>query len=100
MTATKEKLALEIDVARWQWLKPYHERDSLFVVAQDLELAEVGDRLSADDAATVRRWLASHLLAKPTPQQLAEWDREPAKGFSMLIVSPFILIQERNAADF
>ena len=96
MTEAKDRLALEIDVAKWEWLKPHNERDALFVVSGDLELAEVGERLSADDAVTVQKWLASRLVARPTVGQLADWDREPSKSFEMLIVSPFILIQERD----
>lgn len=94
MADAQEKLSLEIDVAQWHWLKPHGERDALFLVSGELSLAEVGERLAADDAATVQRWLASHLLARPTAEQVAVWGNEPAKPFNMLIVSPFILIQE------
>lgn len=94
MTESKARLSLETDLARWQWLKPHSERDSLFVVSHELEIEEVGKRLADDDAEIVQRWLASHLLAKPTAAQLSEWENDPGKSFNMLIVSPFILIQE------
>lgn len=100
MTESKDRLSLEIDVAKWQWLKPHSERDALLIVSGDLDLEEVGERLAADDAVTVQRWLASHLLAKPTADQLSAWSEEPAKSFNMLIVSPFILIQEPAATCF
>lgn len=99
MQETKDKLVLEIDVAKWEWLKPHNDRDSLFVVSRDLELAEVGARVAADDAATVQRWLASHLVTKPSAEQSTIWGKDPSISFDMLIVSPFILIQERDSAS-
>ncbi|GAM10923.1 hypothetical protein OR1_03223 [Geobacter sp. OR-1] len=96
MSRTQENLSLEIETARWEWLKPHNEREALFAVSPDLDLAHVGERVAADDAVTVERWLASHLLARPTAAQVAEWDKNPATGFSMLIVSPFVLIQEKE----
>lgn len=94
MQVHKEELAHQIDQARWEWLKPHHERGSLIVVDGMLELAEVGERIAADDTASVQTWLASRMIVKPTVEQLAGWDQEPAKLFAMLVVSPFVLIQE------
>ena len=92
--ATGEKLSQEIDVARWEWLKPHFEREALLVISKELELAEVGERLAADDAVMLQRWLASHLIAKPTPEQAAAWENNMLQRFNILIVSPFVLIQE------
>jgi hypothetical protein len=98
LTAPKDKLSLEIDIAQWQWLEPHSQRDALFVVSRDLDLVEVGEKLAADDADTVQRWLASRLVQKPSSEQLASWGKESSRNFKMLIVSPFILIQESDAA--
>jgi hypothetical protein len=92
----QDKHTLEIETAQWQWLKPHHDREALFTVSRDLDLAEVGERIAADDAAMVERWLASRLLGRPTDGQVAAWDQDPASSFSMLIVSPFVLIQEQE----
>ena len=96
MTLSKNKLSLEIDIAQWRWLMPHVERDALFVVSRDLELGEVGERVAADDAEIVQRWLASQLVAKPSLEQLSAWGDDPSRNFNMLIVSPFILIQEQD----
>lgn len=88
------ELARQIDTAQWQWLRAHNERGALILVEGMLELSAVGDRLVADDSAAVQSWLASHLLSKPTAEQIAAWDVEPAKSFSMLVVAPFVLIQE------
>ena len=93
MNATREELAAEVDQARWDWLKPHCERGVLFLVDELLELSEVGARIAADDSAAVQAWLASKLLAKPTPEQIDCWDRQSDRRFSMLVVRPFVLIQ-------
>ncbi|HEY5974145.1 MAG TPA: DUF2288 domain-containing protein [Geobacteraceae bacterium] len=91
---TKDELALSVDEAEWQWLKPHTERGGLITVAPDLELAEAGIRIVEDDAALVRDWIISGRLGRPSPEQLAAWDATPTRRFQMLIVSPYILIKE------
>ncbi|MDK9716308.1 MAG: DUF2288 domain-containing protein [Trichlorobacter sp.] len=92
-------LAEQVDTAQWQWLRAHNERGALILVEGMLELVEVGERLVADDSTAVQSWLASQLLSKPTAEQIAIWNAEPDKLFSMLVVSPFVLIQEQLAAE-
>lgn len=94
METGREELAQQVDQARWEWLRPHQERGALVWVDGMLELAEVGERLAADDTASVQAWLASHMIAKPNAEQLDAWNRQPDRLFAMLVVSPFILIQE------
>lgn len=98
-TTAVEKLSSEVDVARWEWLRAHNERGALIVVNRGLDLAEVGERIAADDSPMVQRWLVSNLLAKPTAEQIAAWDREPARNFSTLVISPFVLVQEIVKTD-
>ena len=93
-TQTKEDLALTIDEAEWQWLKPHSERGILITVAEDLDLAEAGLRIAADDTATVGEWIRSGRVGKPTAEEIAAWDSEPARRFAMLIISPYILMRK------
>lgn len=88
------ELADQVDSAQWQWLRAHNERGGLILVDVMLELSQVGERVAADDTTAVQTWLASHLLSKPTAEQVAVWDTTPEKIFSMLVVSPFVLIQE------
>lgn len=89
-----EELALAVDEAQWQWLKPHLERGALITVSAGLDLAEAGERISADDMATVGGWIESGKVGKPTLAQIAAWEEEPAKKFLMLVISPYVLIQE------
>ncbi len=93
-TRTKEELAATVDVAEWQWIKPHCERGVLITVSPGLELAEAGFRIATDDAAAVGAWIAEGVIGKPTAEEIGEWDREPARRFPVLIVSPYILMQK------
>lgn len=99
MQIDRQELAQQVDQARWEWLLPHHKRDALIWVDSMLELADVGERLAVDDAATVQAWLASHMIARPSPDQLDEWNRQPQRMFAMLVVSPFVLIQETSDSE-
>lgn len=94
MQVTREELARQIDQARWEWLRPHLERGALIVVDALLDLAEVGERLAVDDTNAVQAWLASRMIARPTAEQIDSWNLKPQMQFSMLVVSPFVLIQD------
>ena len=91
---TKEELALNIDEAQWQWLKPHLERGALITVAAALDLSEAGERIAADDSETLTAWISAGKVGRPTAAEIGEWDNEPGKKFLTLIISPFVLIQE------
>jgi hypothetical protein len=89
----KEELELQVDVAAWEWLKPHHERGGLLVVAEGLSLAEVGERLAADDVAAVSSWLSEGRVARPSAEKCDSWDMMPSCRFAMLVISPYVLVQ-------
>ena len=43
-----ERLTSEIDDARWDILKPHHEREALFMINDELELPAVGYTMASD----------------------------------------------------
>lgn len=90
----KEELALNIDEAEWSWLKPHLDRDALITVASVLDLAEAGERIAANDSHTVSAWITAAKVGKPTDEEIKKWNDEPGKKFLILIVSPYVLIQE------
>jgi hypothetical protein len=95
MTATKEDLALTIDETEWSWLRAHLERGGLILVNDSLDLAEAGLKVAADDVVTIEQWINDGKLGKPTETQILHWNEEKQKKFAMLIVSPYVLIQER-----
>ena len=95
MTTAKEDLALTIDETEWNWLRPHLERGGLILVNDSLYLAEAALKVSQDDAATIEQWIKAGKIGKPSETQILHWNEEKQKKFSMLIVSPYVLIQER-----
>lgn len=84
---------------QWAWLKNRQEQGSLILVDTTIDLLHAGERLAADDTATVQAWLASRLIAKPTSEQITEWNNTPDTLFSMMIVRPFVLIQPSETLE-
>lgn len=86
------------EAVEWHWLRPHHERDALWVVSPALDLAAVAAALAHDDAPLVRQWLAAGQLAKPSAAQLTTWNAAPLTMLTMMIVQPFVLVQERPSS--
>ncbi|MBK5274923.1 MAG: DUF2288 domain-containing protein [Desulfuromonadales bacterium] len=95
MNTTKEELALTIDESEWSWLRPHLERGTLVLVADSLDLADAALKVTADDSATIEQWINDGKIGKPSETQILHWNGEKQKKFAMLIVSPYVLIQER-----
>lgn len=87
-----------LDEAEWNWLMPHAQRDQLLVVSPGLDLLDVGEAIASDNTAAVQVWIAEQLLAKPTANQLSDWNNEQEKRFNALIVRPFVLVQELPTA--
>jgi hypothetical protein len=96
MKSTREELALAVVEADWHSLRPHLERGGLIVLARDLDIVEVGVKLAADDTAAVGGWITGGGLTRPSAEQIAAWDGARDKPFSTLIVSPYVLIQEKG----
>ncbi len=96
MTENSENTPLGVELVAWHWLRPHQQRDALWVVTAGLDLEMVGAALTRDNAAAVRAWLADGSLCKPDQEQLESWENNPLHSLAMLIVQPFVLVQERT----
>jgi hypothetical protein len=99
MQIDREKLAAEIDLAEWRWLLPHLKRGALIAVAPGLDLVEAAAAVAADDTATVAGWIAAGQLSKPSREQIEAWNADPTRQVAMLIVQPWVLIQETTAKE-
>ncbi len=64
------------------------------VVAQHMDLLDVGIALANDNSASVQHWISEQLIAKPSPAQMQAWNGDRTKRFNALIVNPYVLVQE------
>jgi hypothetical protein len=94
MSDLREKLQQNLDEAEWEWLIPHVQKDGVIVVAKNLDLLDVGEAIAGDNIPSVQRWINEQLLAKPTIDQVGEWNLNRTKRFNALIVEPYVLIQE------
>ena len=95
MISSKEEFALAIDEAEWDWLRAHMERGGLILVNDNLDLVDAALKVAADDADAIEQWIIAGRIGKPSESQIHNWDADRHKRFAMLIVSPFVLIQER-----
>lgn len=86
-----EKDLAEVD---WSSLRIHTQRDSLIMVAVQLDLVDVACKVAADAINEIGEWIEGGLIGKPTAEQLSTWESQLDKPFRMLIAAPYILIQE------
>ncbi len=95
MSDLQTQLANSVDIAKWSWLLPHVKRDAVILVHEQLDLAEVGTAVAEDNVPYVQHWIGKELIRKPSEDELSAWSEKPSKEFDALIVSPFVLVQER-----
>ena len=94
MADLKAELAKDLDQAEWEWLIPHVKRDSVLIIAKELNLVDVGIAIASDNLQSVQHWISEQLIQKPSETQLSDWNSAPQKRFNTLIVQPYVLIQE------
>ncbi len=98
MSGMVESFKRDLAEVNWRELKIHLKRDAIIVVSVELDLIDVGVAVADDDKTLVETWVTSNQLNKPTEKQLESWEQEPDNRFQMLIVQPFILIQDISDA--
>lgn len=94
----REKLTGEVTVSTWKGLIPDMLTRSLFIVSPELDLVEVGVQVALDHSARIKEWIDSGRLARPTKEQIDEWETTGSL-FRFIIVQPFVFFQEYEAAS-
>ncbi len=94
MSEMVESFKRDLAEVRWRELKIHLQRDAIITVSAAIDLIEAAVAVAEDNKEQVETWIDTGCLGKPTEQQLASWEQEEEKPFQMLIVQPFILIQE------
>lgn len=97
MPDLQEKFSQDIADISWQELLPHAKRDAVIIVKPELDLSQVATEIAQDNTSSVQGWIADKSIAKPTANQLSEWNDNPQKQFTALIVQPFVVVQESNS---
>ena len=98
MKVKSEDLAAKIDVAPWDLLRAHLEHGAIITVDQSLDLSDTAALVANDDVEMISRLISSGLISRPTAAQVATWDHDNSSRFLMLIVSPYILVQQTHLA--
>jgi hypothetical protein len=89
----RKRLAETLGEVLWSDLNAHAARDSVIIVAEELDLLDVGEALAKNDVPTVSAWINAGMLTKPSAADLARWPLEPHARFTSVIVAPFVLIR-------
>jgi hypothetical protein len=95
MLPSKEELALTIDEAEWDMLRAHLHRGGLILVDDSLDLADTAHKVAADDVESIQHMMENGMIGKPTDAKIRSWEENIHKKFAMLIVSPYVLFQEK-----
>lgn len=95
MLPSKEELALTIDEADWSILRAHLGRGGLILVDDALDLADTAHKVAADDIAIIQNLVEHGMIGKPSEAKIRTWEEDKQKKFAMLIVSPYVLFQEK-----
>lgn len=93
MSEMRESFKRDLGDVCWRELRIHLQRDSIILVASELDLIETAVAVAEDDKAQVEQWISSGQIGKPEKDSLDHWESELDTPFQMLIVQPFILIQ-------
>ncbi|MDD2367250.1 MAG: DUF2288 family protein [Desulfuromonadaceae bacterium] len=95
MLPSKEEMALTIDEAEWGDLRAHLGRDGLILVDDTLDLADTAHKVAADDVQIIQKLVENGMLGKPSEAKIRIWEENKNRKFAMLIVSPYVLFQEK-----
>ncbi len=94
MPDIKDRLSQDVANIEWKDLLPHAKRDAIIVVSEALNLLEVGAAIAQDNTTSVSIWIENKSISKPSSKQLTNWNNNPEKQFTALIVQPFVIVQE------
>lgn len=95
MITSKEELTLAIDEAEWSSLRAHLERGGLILVDDSLDLAETALKVASDNIEIIQNLVETGMIGKPSEAKIRSWEDDKLKKFAMLIVSPYVLFQEK-----
>jgi len=93
----RERLAETLGEVFWSDLRAHAARDAVILVADDLDLIDVGVALGSNDVAAVDGWIRAGKLTKPTAEDLERWPLDVGMRFLSVVVAPYVLVRRPAA---
>ncbi|MCQ4347740.1 DUF2288 domain-containing protein [Pseudomonas stutzeri] len=91
------KLLGETATLSWQELQPFFARGAVLKVAGSLDLVAVAEALATDDKDKVAPWLTSGELGRLEVAHAEDYQVRDPRLWAV-VVAPWVLVQEREAA--
>ncbi|MCK6589669.1 MAG: DUF2288 domain-containing protein [Polyangiaceae bacterium] len=95
----RNQLAETLGEVFWSDLHAHAARDSVIIVAEELDLLDVGEAMAANDVPAVSAWISAGMLTKPSAADLASWPLSPQIRFRSVIVAPYVLIHRPSPPE-
>jgi hypothetical protein len=90
----RETLLATMGPIEFSDLRPHLARGTVIIVDGSLDLLDVGEAVARDDKERVAAWVAAGQLGKPSLEQLERWSKTEGPAWTVLVVQPFVLLQE------
>jgi hypothetical protein len=94
----RQEIASQIDTCTWELLEPHVDKAQIFLIGQELEFLEVALAIYENNVEFVDELITSEQIIRPTPEKIIMWQEIPEKQFRMIVLRPFLLIQEVMAS--
>ena len=90
----KEKLKTEVEQADWDMLRQHHEKGAVFIVSGHLGLLDAAVAIAQDKTSFVKIWLDNNELARPTDEQIKNFEESKFKKIcDFIIIQPYVLVK-------
>ena len=90
-----EKLSIQVLQGNWIDLGFHRDRGSVFLIPSSTDIVLIGHAIATDQTRVIEAWLASGFLQPVRDKN--KYEKEAL--LRMLIVQPFVLIQELNDSE-
>ncbi len=88
------RIKINMETARLPWseLQRHFAQGTVIYVSEELDLIDVGVRISHDDKDSIARWMADGKIGKVSDVQAQTWALADARLWTS-VISPFVLVQ-------
>lgn len=94
---TREDLSAELGNVFFSDLRAHLARGVVVIVAEELDILDVGEAIVKDDKRQVAAWIDQGQLRKPSLEELDAWSKIKEDRWQSVVVAPFVLVRLREA---